>query len=157
MTLDKLFESLKLKIMTHEKKASAPVAESVDTIQCMTVHKAKGLEFDTVFLFAGNPADGGGNGNQCKISRNNDRFIIDFKLSMKHMHDYIIINRDRVYDEQIASSGFSTTDQNEEWRVLYVALTRAKQNLFVSYIDRNDGIRNPWNNVLQQINNDREE
>ena len=67
------------------------------------------------------------------------------------MYSYIMANDKRVYLEEITTPGMYETDQNEEWRVLYVALTRAKRNLFVSYIDRNDGKQNQWNAVLNQI------
>ena len=151
MTLDRIFEALKLKIMSHEKKESALVAERSETIKCMTIHKAKGLEFDTVFLFAGNSSDSIYSGNQCKIRRSGDRSIVDVKLSLNHMYSYIMANDKRVYLEEITTPGMYETDQNEEWRVLYVALTRAKRNLFVSYIDRNDGKQNQWNAVLNHI------
>ena len=52
----------------------------------MTIHKAKDLEFDTVFLFSGNTSDSIYSGNQCKIRRSGDRSVVDVKLSLNHMY-----------------------------------------------------------------------
>ena len=146
MTLDGLYETLKLQILTHQQKESAAIERQSDAIKSMTIHKSKGLEFGTVFLFVGNTTDWAGNDTLCTVRRmENGMSEVGFRMQLQPIGS--------TETQTIATPHFTAAaDADEEWRVLYVALTRAKNNLIVSYIDRQDAKQNPWNTVLRRIN-----
>ncbi len=146
MTVDTLFESLKLRIMTHQSKDAATVSTQSEAVKCMTIHKSKGLEFDTVFLFAGEPANREFVSNCCDVNRRTDgKYDVEFRMRLKPIGS-------RSADTIASLHYHDIVDQDEEWRVLYVALTRAKSNLIAGYIDRDDNQLNPWNLILHQMN-----
>ncbi len=85
--------------------ATSPYREADEAVQVLTAHKAKGLEFEYVFIIsADHVAWGKGKGN-------NNLLALPKNLM------------------QIRHTG--TTD-GEKLRVLYVALTRAKQSLYIT-------------------------
>ncbi len=85
---------------------SHPIAQSEHAVQLMTAYKAKGLEFDSVFILQahddvwGSASTGGSN-----------------KLSLPPNLDYI---------------RYRNSTDDERLRLFFVALTRAKYNLFIS-------------------------
>jgi ATP-dependent helicase/nuclease subunit A len=101
-------------------------AASSETVRVMTVHKSKGLEFPVVFLIgtdkASSDQDSKKNvvistsdypGIACKVSSETGDFQLDspFRISLAG----------RIADKS----------SDEEIRILYVALTRARDNLYV--------------------------
>lgn len=85
--------------------ASSPYRDAEDSVQVLTAHKAKGLEFEHVFIIsADHSAWGKGKGN-------NNLLALPKNLM------------------QIRHTG--TTD-GEKLRILYVALTRAKSHLYIT-------------------------
>ncbi|MBN1374153.1 ATP-dependent helicase [Candidatus Dojkabacteria bacterium] len=87
---------------------------SVDAVNILTVHKAKGLEFDTVFL----------------VGLAGRRFPSDDRKDPIDLPSHII-------HEILPEGDFHI---QEERRLFYVALTRAKRRLFLSFAQKyNDG------------------
>lgn len=80
-----------------------------DAVQLMTVHKSKGLEFHTVF-----------------VPRLNKR---DFPVSKMGGRQYYHILGDTFEENKEKYE----SDIEDERKLFYVAVTRAKQNLFLSY------------------------
>ena len=84
---------------------TSPYKDSSEAVQIMTAHKAKGLEFDYVFILsADHTAWGKGKGN----------------------NNLLVLPKNMM---QIRHTG--TTD-GEKLRVLYVALTRAREGLYIT-------------------------
>lgn len=84
---------------------SSPYQDSKNSVQILSAHKAKGLEFENVFLIAADHiawGKGKGNNNLLSLPKN--------LLSIRHT---------------------GTTD-SERIRLLFVAITRARTNLFIS-------------------------
>lgn len=82
-----------------------PYNESANAIQLMTTYKAKGLEFDHVFILnTNNPTWGGSNNSGSN------------KISLPH---------------NLAPTRYSGQTDDERLRLLFVALTRAKQSLYL--------------------------
>jgi len=92
---------------------SSSDAGDVDAVQILTTHAAKGLEFDTVFI--GNLVNG-----RFPILNKKDPLHIPIELT-----------------KEIFPEGDFHIE--EERRLLYVALTRAKRNLVLSYSDKYAG------------------
>lgn len=95
---------------TSYEEQSAEDLRSVNAVQIMTVHQAKGLEWPVVFL----PA---------LVSRR-------FPSSMAGTHGKYFISRD-LFDAERYDGGIE-----EEKRLFYVAVTRARDRVFFSYFDR---------------------
>lgn len=113
------------KMQEHEKDLGvAPTQLTADTINVMTIHGSKGLQFPIVFLIDAT------HGFNHQASR--EKAVIDAKsgVGVKWMDD------DRVvYDtpqRQIALENIARGERAEDLRVLYVALTRAEQRLFIT-------------------------
>ena len=95
-----------------------------DTVSVMTIHKSKGIEFKYVFLIN---------------TTNEFNFESTYETVICNKHfgvgiDYFDLNK-RSQMPTIASAGIKLLEKRklveEQQRVLYVALTRAKEKLFV--------------------------
>ncbi len=124
-------EFLRLKILTdnNEEPAEIEVEKSINFVEGMTVHGAKGLEFENVL-----------------IPFMNDTFFQKFKSE-------ILISRDRkkvgwIYrkkgEDEVSNDLYSELYSEEEdevakeeTRLLYVAMTRAKLGLYCFVIRKN--------------------
>lgn len=98
---------------------------SVDAIRIMTIHKSKGLEFNNVFL--------AGAGHYRTAQNNMFDFVENFPYIEIPIHGEIeeklkFFSKDDNYN--------SLADKSEKKRILYVALTRAKERLIISGEDR---------------------
>ena len=112
-----------------KKEPSAPAVEAGDAVHLMTIHKAKGLEFDVVFV-ASLQAEAGG-----------------FPLSMAWRKDIGLgfrwrdpLSGDSVPDPayQRIRSEANLREGEEADRLLYVAMTRARQRLILSWSGSGD-------------------
>ncbi len=139
-----------VELQSELKKLYAhPDAAAPESLQVMTMHKAKGLEFDTVIL----PGLG-------RSPRSDDPQLLQW-LERPREHDIDLLlatigetgaERDSVYD--FLASLNREKNRYEQGRLLYVATTRAKRQLHllghVSVRETRDGteIRQPPDNTL---------
>lgn len=97
-----------------------------DTVSVMTIHKSKGIEFKYVFLINTN------NEFNFESTYQNVVFNKNYGVGI----DYFDLTT-RVQVPTVASAGIKLLEKRklveEQQRVLYVALTRAKEKLFVIY------------------------
>ncbi|MDP4117829.1 MAG: helicase-exonuclease AddAB subunit AddA [Bacillota bacterium] len=118
---------------TRNTETAKILSEACDVVRIMTIHKSKGLEFPVVFLmFAG-----GGISNKDWAKKKlliHKRYGIgcNFVDAEKHIK-YPLITKMAV-SRKIKTEGLS-----EEMRVLYVALTRAREKLFVTVSGKKAG------------------
>ncbi|WP_125604554.1 helicase-exonuclease AddAB subunit AddA [Lapidilactobacillus bayanensis] len=126
-------------MQAHEKDlAQAQVGESdQDAVQLMTIHGSKGLEFPVVFIFNLDHQF-----NQSDVRRN--KVVLDGKygagikyvdLAQRVKYPTLIDNFIRQQHQQAAIA--------EEMRLLYVAMTRAKQKLIMI------GATDSWEKICQ--------
>ncbi len=102
-------EYLDLAIAGGESPAQALLPEEMDAVRIMTVHAAKGLEFPVVFL----------------VNLTNDKF------PSRDQKDLIELPEE-VVKEKNPPAGFHF---QEERRLFYVGMTRAKDLLYLTYAD----------------------
>ncbi len=117
------------KQMESGKPIGAAVSETSNRVTVLSVHKSKGLEFPVVFL-----AD---------LSR---RFNEEDLRQMLLMHQTFGVGamacdsahqiRFPTVSRYAASVGLAADNRSEELRVLYVAMTRAKDRLIMTYCSR---------------------
>ena len=116
--IDKLAQNQK------ELDASNPISENADVVRIMTIHKSKGLEFPVCIL---------ANANK-KFNAEDEKkgMVINSDLGIG------LVRRDADTLAEYETLSHSTaklmrnmSSKAEEMRILYVALTRAKEDLFV--------------------------
>ena len=108
-----LVEQARQEYKYHNFRETAPDG---DAVQLMTVHKSKGLEFHTVFL----------------PRLNKREFPVSNMGGKKYFHVLggVFAENKAKYDSDI----------EDERKLFYVAVTRAKRNLFLSYILENQPV-----------------
>lgn len=113
-TLIDFVEYLNLMIEAGENPSQAEI-EDIDTVNLLTVHASKGLEFPVVFM----------------VNLVSDRFPTRDKTDQISVPDELIKETLPVGDSHI----------QEERRLFYVGLTRAKKYLFLTYAQNYGGKR----------------
>ncbi|MBE6634866.1 MAG: hypothetical protein E7617_01520 [Ruminococcaceae bacterium] len=108
-------------IENEESYPSAKTRDNVSSVKIMTVHKSKGLEFPVCFVVSPTP----GGGNEGRIT-----FDEGFGIAMKYKDDSGLALVDNPA-RQIIRHYMAEREFEEELRVLYVALTRAREQLYV--------------------------
>ena len=101
--------------------ASAP--EEENSVKIMTVHKSKGLEFPVTFIAGATGHSGGGSDGRIIFSE-------DFGISIKTKDNTGLALVDSPTHNAIKHY-ISRGEFDEELRVLYVALTRAREMLYI--------------------------
>ena len=114
-SLEAYMHHLDLVLLSGEDEESAPVDGFVDAIQVMTIHQAKGLEFDAVFV------PGLVEGRLPQTGRSPR-----FELPPAVLEPLVRGREDVVAEER---------------RLLYVAMTRARQHLYLTRGSHYDGGR----------------
>lgn len=120
-------------IIAQNTKISDEDAVTDDTVQIMTVHKSKGLEFPTVFLY----------GCEKNINEQDSRKNLIFTHAAKPGIAFKITDPtgfgllDSPYRVSLADR-VSSLSSEEEIRILYVALTRARDNLYIVASGKSD-------------------
>lgn len=115
----------RLKVNDIDFAEASALSDSEDVVRIMTMHKSKGLEFPVVFV--------SGLGKQLTNMDARDSVVVH---SDYYLASYAIDTRNRVKQNTFARSAIinalKTEMYAEEMRVLYVALTRAKQKLYMT-------------------------
>lgn len=105
-------------------KRDSAHADADGKVAMLTVHAAKGLEFPIVFL-----ADCGRGFNEEDARR---QYVFDRQLGIGFYHKQDdLTRRDSLFRKAIAAKK-KKRQREEESRLLYVAMTRAKNHLFIS-------------------------
>ncbi|NQV18282.1 MAG: UvrD-helicase domain-containing protein [Armatimonadetes bacterium] len=101
-----------------------------NAIKLMTIHKAKGLEFETVFSVFDLSAKMAGNFKKLN-------FYTEFNENFKGIDEmFITFNFDKVFQKSFKKELFEKSEireEIEELNTFYVALTRAKSNQFIFF------------------------
>ena len=120
------------KVTKSNSDMGAPklIGENEDVIRIMSIHKSKGLEFPVVFLC--------GTGNQFNMLDLNDSILIhpDIGFGPKYINYERKIEYSTLAKEAIKHQ-IRKELKEEEMRLLYVALTRSREKLIITGIDKN--------------------
>ena len=119
----------KLKTNNGDMDSAKLIGENEDVVRIMSIHKSKGLEFPVVFL--------------CSTAK---------KFNMQDLNDNILLHQDigigpkyidyerRIEYNTLAKIAIAekikTETISEEMRILYVALTRAKEKLIITGLSK---------------------
>ena len=115
----------KLKIGNSDMSSAKIIGENEDVVRIMSIHKSKGLEFPVVFLSS--------TSKQINMQDLNQNILLHQKIGIGP--EYINYDR-RIEYSTSAKEAIKIISKeetiSEEMRVLYVALTRAKEKLIIT-------------------------
>jgi ATP-dependent exoDNAse (exonuclease V) beta subunit len=121
------------------RESEAPVeGEGLDAVRLMTIHRAKGLEWPTVCV-----AD---LGRSPRPPHHVLRLSGDGRLGLR-VHRAGVAGRVSALDYDDIGAQERTADEDEERRLFYVAMTRARERLVLSGATRFDGWTGAANNT----------
>ena len=120
----------KLKSHSGDLGAAKLIGENEDVVRIMSIHKSKGLEFPIVFLC--------GTGKKFNLKDLNDSILLHHEIGLgpKYINmgkgiEYNTLAKEAIHLES------RTEAISEEMRVLYVALTRSREKLIITGVDKN--------------------
>ena len=120
----------KLSISNKDMSGAKLIGENENVIRIMSIHKSKGLEFPIVFL--------SGTNKQFYITDiNNNSVLLDQDLGIGPK--YINYNEGKTYSTLAREAVKYKAKKDlisEEMRILYVALTRAKEKLIITGLEK---------------------
>lgn len=99
--------------------------ENADVVRIMSIHKSKGLEFPIAFV--------SGLSKRFNMQDANQSLIVDMDLGLAC--DYVNLKkrvRNKTFRRTVLSRKMREDSLSEELRILYVALTRAKEKLIMT-------------------------
>lgn len=119
----------KLKLSSGDLGSAKLIGENDNVVRIMSIHKSKGLEFPVVFLSS--------TGKQFNLMDLNQNVLLhqDMGIGVK----YIDYEKQIQYDTltKVAMKNKILVETlSEEMRILYVALTRAKEKLFITGLSK---------------------
>ena len=119
----------KLKLTSGDMGAAKIIGENDNVVRIMSIHKSKGLEFPVVFLAS--------TGKQINLMDLNQNILLhqDLGIGAKNINYERQIQFDTLSKIAIKSKVYTET-LAEEMRILYVALTRAKEKLVITGITK---------------------
>ena len=123
------------------------INENHDVVRIMTIHKSKGLEFPYVFLL------GAGRSFPTKQDMSVIRIHKDLGFGLPNI-DYDGHYAKKTYPFELISRINKTEGISERMRLLYVALTRPREKLYVIIVQNNKGditeddIEKSWKSAL---------
>lgn len=116
---------------TNKDSTSAKIiGENENVVRIMTIHKSKGLEFPIVFLSETN--------KKFNMKDLNEKFLLnqDIGFGLKYIN-----TKNKIEYETLSKKAIKIKNKNEmlseEMRLLYVALTRAKEKLIIVGLENN--------------------
>jgi len=113
----------------NDMQSAKIIGENEDVVRIMSIHKSKGLEFPVVFLC--------GTGKGFNLRDLNDAILFhqDIGFGPKFIDEERRIEYNTLAKEAIKIKSHNET-LSEEMRILYVALTRAKEKLIITGISK---------------------
>lgn len=124
LSLDEFVEELALVRASNPREPDAPPEDSANAVQVMTVHSAKGLEFPMVFVAA---LHKGVNTNAAVVT-----FSPRIGLGARWRNPAVREDKDDLFQHKIREER-GKRENEESHRLLYVAMTRAEQQLVLSF------------------------
>ena len=119
----------KLQTSSGDLSPAKIIGESENVVRIMSIHKSKGLEFPVVYLC--------GTGKKFNMQDLNENIILhqDLGFGPKYVNEEIRIEYPTLAKEALKMQ-IKNELISEEMRVLYVALTRAKEKLIVTGVSK---------------------
>ena len=119
----------KIKTSSGDMGSAKLIGENDDVVRIMSIHKSKGLEFPVVFLSS--------TSKQFNLNDLKEDVLLhqDMGIGAKYI-DYDMQIKYDTLSKRAIKDKILTETLSEEMRILYVALTRAKEKLFITGISK---------------------
>lgn len=119
----------KLRLSSGDMSSAKLIGENDNVVRIMSIHKSKGLEFPVVFL--------SNTSKQFNLMDLNQNVLLhqDLGIGVKYIDYDMQIQYDTLTKTAIKSKILTETI-SEEMRILYVALTRAKEKLIITGLSK---------------------
>ena len=132
-TISKNFENIKEFLKEIEENSAKdiylqPTSQEENSVSLLTIHKSKGLEYDTVFYILDEESNKPDRGLNFNIKFDKNYLNIEDYLVCNSKNEKFLTHLDEVFDFY---SFKEKKKKEEELNNLYVALTRPKGNLFI--------------------------
>ena len=116
----------KLRLSSGDLGSAKIIGENDDVIRIMSIHKSKGLEFPIIFLANSNKQF-----NKQDIRKDDVLLHQKYGLGIKYI-DYNKQLRYETVAREMIKGKIEVENLSEEMRILYVALTRAKEKIYIT-------------------------
>ena len=128
----------KLRLSSNDMSSAKIIGENDNVIRIMSIHKSKGLEFPVVFL--------SGTGKQFNLMDLNKNLLLhqELGIGVKYINYEKQVQYDTLSKQAVREKSFQEII-SEEMRILYVALTRAKEKLIIT------GIKKEYEKQLEKL------
>ena len=155
VSLYDVYNFLRLNIATNRKEGEPDITASDDyrSILCMTVHKSKGLEFDTVVIPYTTQNFGLRTNTEILIDPVSKKVGWNYNGSGGKRKQKAYPEMSNSHYEQLKEEDAINTSM-EEARILYVAMTRAIDTLICIVPDTKN--KNTWANMIEEVGVDYE-
>ncbi len=128
---------LRESINGYEEEGQAQIVHDEDTVKILTIHQAKGLEFENVFIFGCNEKAQEDSAKAKSLGYDkNFGIVTKIPVDQDYFNKYSAAPITVLYNYIIHRKNLA-----ENKRLLYVASTRAKENLFISATVLNEKIK----------------
>ena len=118
-----------LKIGSGDLSSAKIIGENEDVVRIMSIHKSKGLEFPVVFLAS--------TGTQFNMTDLNKDILLNQELGLGVKYiDYDMQIKYDTLTKLALRNKEHVSALAEEMRILYVALTRAKEKLYITGVSK---------------------
>ena len=118
-----------LKIGSGDLSSAQIIGENEDVVRIMSIHKSKGLEFPVVFLAS--------TGTQFNMTDLNKDILLNQELGLGVKYiDYDMQIKYDTLTKLALRNKEHVSALAEEMRILYVALTRAKEKLYITGVSK---------------------
>lgn len=113
---------------SEDTRPASPLSEEDDVVRLMTIHKSKGLQFKNVYLVGMDLAFPAGSTQQLLVEEGS----LGCALPLRSMDEAtgVVLTKGTLFERLIREQK-RRKERAEEVRILYVAMTRAEEKLFL--------------------------
>ena len=139
----------KIKMGSSDLSAAKVIGENENVVRIMSIHKSKGLEFPVVFL--------ANSSKKVNLQDLREQILLNEKLGLgpEYRNYDKMIRYSTSAKKAIAIAGMKESI-SEEMRILYVALTRAKEKLIISGTVKDYAKKSEQKKALLEVYNAKE-